>query len=223
MTAAGRRSSELRLCEPHSHPASVDGVPAAQDAVEHELRAVGARLWVAFPSTPATRCGRSTPGRWSLRPSDRELRAALFRFVDVVPACRSLDDLARHLTGSCRRCPRRRRRSPPRCRSRHTKAGRAALGCRRGGRRATHGAPVHRRRVAGGGARRRCARCGSAASRAPSTCSARRPSRRPRPTATRPAARRRLEQLAPATARWPAREVLEARRDRSGCRARTCA
>jgi proline dehydrogenase len=30
---------------------------------------------------------------------DAELRAALFRFVDVTPACRSLDDLARHLTG----------------------------------------------------------------------------------------------------------------------------
>src|SRR4051794_7922188 len=28
---------------------------------------------------------------------DGELRAALFRFVDVVPACRSLDDVARHL------------------------------------------------------------------------------------------------------------------------------
>src|SRR3712207_949291 len=28
---------------------------------------------------------------------DQELRAALFRFVDVTPACRSLDDLARHL------------------------------------------------------------------------------------------------------------------------------
>ncbi len=31
--------------------------------------------------------------------SDDELRAALFRFVDVVPACHSVDDLARHLTG----------------------------------------------------------------------------------------------------------------------------
>jgi RHH-type proline utilization regulon transcriptional repressor/proline dehydrogenase/delta 1-pyrroline-5-carboxylate dehydrogenase len=29
---------------------------------------------------------------------DAELRAALFRFVDVTPACRSLDDLARHLS-----------------------------------------------------------------------------------------------------------------------------
>src|SRR6476619_3737198 len=34
-----------------------------------------------------------------LASQDDELRAALFRFVDVVPACRSLDDLARHLTG----------------------------------------------------------------------------------------------------------------------------
>src|ERR1035437_3414994 len=30
---------------------------------------------------------------------DSELRAALFRFVDVVPACRSLEDVARHLRG----------------------------------------------------------------------------------------------------------------------------
>jgi RHH-type proline utilization regulon transcriptional repressor/proline dehydrogenase/delta 1-pyrroline-5-carboxylate dehydrogenase len=30
---------------------------------------------------------------------DRALRRALFRFVDVAPACRSLDELARHLTG----------------------------------------------------------------------------------------------------------------------------
>jgi RHH-type proline utilization regulon transcriptional repressor/proline dehydrogenase/delta 1-pyrroline-5-carboxylate dehydrogenase len=34
-----------------------------------------------------------------LASQDAELRAALFRFVDVTPACHSLDDLARHLTG----------------------------------------------------------------------------------------------------------------------------
>src|SRR5215213_1475503 len=34
-----------------------------------------------------------------LAAQDAELKAALFRFVDVVPACRSLEDLARHLTG----------------------------------------------------------------------------------------------------------------------------
>lgn len=36
---------------------------------------------------------------------DRELRAALFRFVDVVPACRSLDDVARHLRGFLEELP----------------------------------------------------------------------------------------------------------------------
>jgi proline dehydrogenase len=35
----------------------------------------------------------------ALASEDRALRAALFRFVDVVPACRSLDDLAHHLSG----------------------------------------------------------------------------------------------------------------------------
>ena len=34
----------------------------------------------------------------SLMTEDAELRTALFRFVDVVPACHGLDDLARHLT-----------------------------------------------------------------------------------------------------------------------------
>src|SRR4051812_33843659 len=34
-----------------------------------------------------------------LSSQDAQLKAALFRFVDVTPACRSLDDLATHLTG----------------------------------------------------------------------------------------------------------------------------
>src|ERR1700710_394067 len=37
-----------------------------------------------------------------LASADAELKAALFRFVDVVPACRSLDDLSRHLVGFLR-------------------------------------------------------------------------------------------------------------------------
>jgi RHH-type proline utilization regulon transcriptional repressor/proline dehydrogenase/delta 1-pyrroline-5-carboxylate dehydrogenase len=60
--------------------------------------------------------------------SDRELRAALFRFVDVVPACRSLDDVARHLSDFLDELP----EAPPpleaAMRIAHTKAGRAALG-----------------------------------------------------------------------------------------------
>jgi RHH-type proline utilization regulon transcriptional repressor/proline dehydrogenase/delta 1-pyrroline-5-carboxylate dehydrogenase len=40
-----------------------------------------------------------------LASADQELKAALFRFVDVTPACRSLDDLARHLREFLREVP----------------------------------------------------------------------------------------------------------------------
>ncbi|HYN91068.1 MAG TPA: proline dehydrogenase family protein, partial [Thermoleophilaceae bacterium] len=59
---------------------------------------------------------------------DAELRAALFRFVDVTPACRSLDDLARHLAGYLEELD---ERPPPieaAMRMSGSKPGRAALG-----------------------------------------------------------------------------------------------
>jgi RHH-type proline utilization regulon transcriptional repressor/proline dehydrogenase/delta 1-pyrroline-5-carboxylate dehydrogenase len=63
-----------------------------------------------------------------LASSDRELRAALFRFVDVVPACRSLDDLARHLTDFLEELPDAPLPIAAAMRISHTRAGRAALG-----------------------------------------------------------------------------------------------
>jgi RHH-type proline utilization regulon transcriptional repressor/proline dehydrogenase/delta 1-pyrroline-5-carboxylate dehydrogenase len=63
-----------------------------------------------------------------LASQDAELRAALFRFVDVTPACRSLDDLARHLTGYLEEVD---ERPPPieaAMRMSGTRPGRAALG-----------------------------------------------------------------------------------------------
>src|ERR671922_1052944 len=63
-----------------------------------------------------------------LASQDAELRAALFRFVDVPPACHSLDDLARHLTGYLEEVD---DRPPPiqaAMRMSGTKPGRAALG-----------------------------------------------------------------------------------------------
>src|SRR5436190_9415994 len=63
-----------------------------------------------------------------LSSQDAELKAALFRFVDVTPACRSLDDLARHLTEYLEDVD-----SPPSplraaMRMADSRAGRAALG-----------------------------------------------------------------------------------------------
>jgi RHH-type proline utilization regulon transcriptional repressor/proline dehydrogenase/delta 1-pyrroline-5-carboxylate dehydrogenase len=67
-------------------------------ALEQELYAVGKRLAAAMPVTrnPLKAIDEKA---MDLASQDQELKAALFRFVDVVPACRNLDDLARHLTG----------------------------------------------------------------------------------------------------------------------------
>ena len=68
-------------------------------AVETDLREIGRSLAEAFPSN-ARRPLRALDERaMELTTRDQELRAALFRLVDVTPACSSLDELARHLTG----------------------------------------------------------------------------------------------------------------------------
>ena len=63
-----------------------------------------------------------------LASSDRELKAALFRFVDVVPACRSLDDLARHLRGFLEEVPDASMPIAAAMKISDTRAGRTALG-----------------------------------------------------------------------------------------------
>ena len=67
--------------------------------LERELHAVGERLWSALPPAARNPLKAADEKAMELAAQDQELKAALFRFVDVVPACRSLDDLARHLTG----------------------------------------------------------------------------------------------------------------------------
>lgn len=66
---------------------------------EAEVVAAGREIAAALPS-PVRRPVQALDARaMDLTTRDAELRAALFRFVDVVPACRSVDDLAAHLTG----------------------------------------------------------------------------------------------------------------------------
>jgi RHH-type proline utilization regulon transcriptional repressor/proline dehydrogenase/delta 1-pyrroline-5-carboxylate dehydrogenase len=67
--------------------------------LESELFNVGRRLAGALPSVTRNPLKAADDKAMELASQDAELKAALFRFVDVVPACRSLDDLARHLTG----------------------------------------------------------------------------------------------------------------------------
>jgi RHH-type proline utilization regulon transcriptional repressor/proline dehydrogenase/delta 1-pyrroline-5-carboxylate dehydrogenase len=67
------------------------------DQLEADIHRIGRDLADAFPSSARHPLRTLDTRAMDLAARDRELRAALFRFVDVVPACRSLDDVARHL------------------------------------------------------------------------------------------------------------------------------
>src|SRR5215831_9369490 len=98
------------------------------DTLEHEIHRIGAEIAAAFPSAARHPMRALDTRAMEMASADAELRAALFRFVDVVPACRSLDDLAQHLTGFLEEVD---DRPPPlevAMRMSGTKAGRTALG-----------------------------------------------------------------------------------------------
>jgi proline dehydrogenase len=67
--------------------------------VEDDVRRVGGALAEAFPSSARHPLRALDSKAMELAEGDEALRAALFRLVDVMPACRSLDDLAEHLRG----------------------------------------------------------------------------------------------------------------------------
>jgi RHH-type proline utilization regulon transcriptional repressor/proline dehydrogenase/delta 1-pyrroline-5-carboxylate dehydrogenase len=108
--------------------AAIVGAVVEERALEQELFAVGKRLANALPSTALRPLKALDDKAMDLASRDAELKAALFRFVDVVPACRNMDDLARHLSGFLREVD----EPPPpiavAMRMGNTKPGRAALG-----------------------------------------------------------------------------------------------
>ena len=96
--------------------------------MEEELQSVGRSIHAAFPGKSRHPLKALDEKAMELAAQDAELRAALFRFVDVTPACRTLDDLARHLTDYLEEVD---ERPPPieaAMRMSGSKAGRAALG-----------------------------------------------------------------------------------------------
>jgi proline dehydrogenase len=191
-----------------SSPAEAASGPD-QERVEQELRRVGSELAASFPSSARQPLRALDARAMELASSDRELRAALFRFVDVVPACRSLDDLARHLNGFLEEIP---EATPPvaaAMRISHTKAGRAALGAAAAGgvRHLAHRFIVGETPAGALGTLRKLWDRGVASSvdlLGEATVTER--------EADRYAARcaDAIDQLAPAARGWPARQTLEA-------------
>jgi RHH-type proline utilization regulon transcriptional repressor/proline dehydrogenase/delta 1-pyrroline-5-carboxylate dehydrogenase len=102
-------------------------VPTAA-ASEADILAVGRDLAAALPVASRNPLKQIDDRAMELASQDAELRAALFRFVDVVPACRSLDDLASHLTGFLEEVGDRPPSLQMAMRMSGTKAGRTALG-----------------------------------------------------------------------------------------------
>ncbi|MEA2154933.1 MAG: proline dehydrogenase, partial [Solirubrobacteraceae bacterium] len=100
----------------------------ADAGLEPEIGRVGRALAESFPSHRGNPMKALDDRAMDLAAEDAELRAALFRFVDVVPACRSLDDLAAHLTSYLEQV----HDQPPSLRAAmrmgDNRAGRAALG-----------------------------------------------------------------------------------------------
>ncbi|HWD85093.1 MAG TPA: proline dehydrogenase family protein [Solirubrobacteraceae bacterium] len=96
--------------------------------LEPDIQRIGRELAAAFPSA-ARHPLRSVDARaMDLASSDAELKAALFRFVDVAPACRSMDDLARHLTSFLEEVDDRPMPIAAAMRIAESRAGRTALG-----------------------------------------------------------------------------------------------
>ena len=96
--------------------------------LEEQVQRVGRSLADAFPSTARHPLRTLDAKAMELTAEDAELRAALFRLVDVTPACRSLDDLASHLTGYLGEVEERPVPLDAAMRMSSTRAGRRALG-----------------------------------------------------------------------------------------------
>ena len=96
--------------------------------LEDQLRAIGRELHDALPARSRHPLRAMDAKAMELASRDAELRAALFRLVDVTPACRSLDDLARHLAGYLEEVGERPQPVEAAVRVAHTAAGRRALG-----------------------------------------------------------------------------------------------
>ena len=95
---------------------------------EREILEVGSELMGRLASARGWPLKALDRRGMDLATEDAELRAALLRFIDVAPACRSLDDLASHLVGYLDQVPDRPVPLDVAMRMGGSRAGRAALG-----------------------------------------------------------------------------------------------
>ena len=103
-------------------------LPSAASVDQGEILKVGGALAEGMHSSRPRPSRALDEKAMKLAARDGELRAALFRLVDVTPACRDLDDLGHHLSGLLDEVGERPASIEAAMRVAHTKAGRVALG-----------------------------------------------------------------------------------------------
>jgi RHH-type proline utilization regulon transcriptional repressor/proline dehydrogenase/delta 1-pyrroline-5-carboxylate dehydrogenase len=102
--------------------------PASSTDVEASILEIGRTLQAGM-GTSRLRPARAVDERaMRIAARDRELQAALFRLVDVTPACRTLDDVGHHLAGLIAEVDSKPASLEAAMKVAHTKAGRVALG-----------------------------------------------------------------------------------------------
>src|SRR5918998_625897 len=80
--------ARLRPILPAARGARPSTLCRVDDArLEEQLHAVGERLWQSLPPSARNPLKAADEKAMELASQDAELKAALFRFVDVVPAC----------------------------------------------------------------------------------------------------------------------------------------
>ena len=121
-----RARSRARRVLVRARRAADHGVPCA--GWSPSFSEVGRSIHAALPARGRNPLRALDERAMELASGDQELRAALFRFVDVTPACRSLDDLARHLADYLEEVDDRPAPLEAAMRMSTSRAGRAALG-----------------------------------------------------------------------------------------------
>src|SRR3954451_4247243 len=94
LRSSSRRAVCGEACDTRSRLRAV----SAPAGLDDRILEIGRRLNDAFPQRSRNPLRALDDKAMELASRDAELRAALFRLVDVTPATRSLDDLARHLS-----------------------------------------------------------------------------------------------------------------------------
>jgi RHH-type proline utilization regulon transcriptional repressor/proline dehydrogenase/delta 1-pyrroline-5-carboxylate dehydrogenase len=101
---------------------------SAAERLDQDVFEIGSRLVRSLPSPGHHPMRALDDHAMDLAAENAQLRAALLRFIDVAPACRSLDDLAAHLVGFLRDVDERSLPLDAAMRLGDSRAGRAALG-----------------------------------------------------------------------------------------------